>query len=258
MPSIIVKNLGLDFPIYDNIRSLRRAIFKNWIGGNVSKNTHNNQKPMVTALESVNLELKEGDRLGLVGHNGAGKSTLLRVLAGVYTPSRGSVNIDGTISSLLSTGLGMCDDDSGYENIHNTFMLMGMTKKKTSLLTEQVAEFTELGGFLDFPMKTYSSGMKMRLAFAIATSIEPEVFLVDEVIGAGDAYFVQKSQNRIMELVKKSNILVIASHSDSIIQQMCNKAALFQHGQLVLLGEVNEVLDRYHERSTNRELETVN
>ena len=150
MPSIIVKNLGLDFPIYDNIRSLRRAIFKNWIGGNVSKNTHNNQKPMVTALESVNLELKEGDRLGLVGHNGAGKSTLLRVLAGVYTPSRGSVNIDGTISSLLSTGLGMCDDDSGYENIHNTFMLMGMTKKKDILVNRTSRGVYRAGRFFRF------------------------------------------------------------------------------------------------------------
>ena len=245
MPSISIKNLSLDFPIYDSIRSFRRALFNNWIGGQVSKIS---QKPMVTALESVNLELKEGDRLGLIGHNGAGKSTLLKVLAGVYTPSRGHVHIDGKISSLLSTGLGMCDDDSGYENIYNTFMLMGMNKRKISSLTEAISEFTELGGFLEFPIKTYSAGMKMRLAFAIATSIEPEVLLIDEIIGAGDAYFVQKSQNRIMELIKKSNILVIASHSDSIIQQMCNKAALFQHGRLVMLGEVNEVLDFYHTR----------
>jgi ABC-type polysaccharide/polyol phosphate transport system ATPase subunit len=202
----------------------------------------------VDALTQISLHLQSGDRLGLIGHNGAGKSTLLRILAGIYEPSVGKVNINGSIGAMLDITLGMDPEATGYENIRIRGMILGLSKSEIEQIIPDIEEFTEMGSFLSMPVKTYSSGMTVRLAFAISTAIAPDILLMDEAIGAGDAHFMEKAQKRLENFVHQSEILVLASHSNAAIRQFCNKALWLEHGRVHMFDDVETVVSAYENR----------
>ena len=246
MASILVEHVTVDFPIYESIRSFKRDLLQK-AGGLIKHDQEHNSRVTVRSLDDISFSVEHGDRIGLIGHNGAGKSTLLRVLAGVYEPVAGRLVVEGHISPLFNTSPGIVVDDTGYENIFTCGLYLGMTIREIEAKVGDIAEFTELGEYLELPVRTYSSGMLVRLGFAIATAIDPEILLLDEGLGAGDARFAEKANKRIDGLIQRSSILVLASHSDALIRSMCNKAVLMDQGKALKIGEVNEVLAAYHE-----------
>lgn len=248
MASIRLHNLTLDYPIYGTARSFRKILFKG-VSGITGGNIHRDgERVVVRALAGLTLDIGHGDRVGLLGHNGAGKSTLLRVLAHVFEPTSGELVMDGKVSPLFSAVPGLDPDDTGYENLVNCGMFLGLTRHEIAKRRDDIVEFSELGDYMDLPVRTYSAGMVTRLGFALATSIDPDILLLDEGLGAGDARFAERAARRIESLIERSSILVFASHDDSLIKMMCNRALLLEHGQAVAYGGVDEVLEQYHER----------
>jgi ABC-2 type transport system ATP-binding protein/lipopolysaccharide transport system ATP-binding protein len=199
----------------------------------------------VEALNDVSFKLEHGDRLALIGHNGAGKTTLLRVLAGIYTPELGSVDVKGRIAPLFDSGFGMDPDSTGFENIFIRGLYLGMTKAEIEDRTQDVVDFTELGQFLDMPMRTYSMGMQARLSFAISTTINPDILLLDESISTGDASFIEKANRRMHEFIERTGILVLASHTPDLLRKFCNKGLLVKQGRVVMFDELDHVLAAY-------------
>lgn len=243
MVSIDTYNACVDFPIFDaKSRSMKKA-FLGAAGGAIGRNQDN--VVVVEALKNVNLHLREGDRVGLVGHNGAGKSTLLRLLSGIYEPTRGSADIRGRVAPVFDLGVGMDPEISGYENIIIRGLFLGQTRKQMKAKMEEIADFTELGEYLSMPLRTYSPGMRIRLALGVVTSIEPEILLLDEGIGAVDAAFMAKARDRLQALVERSGILVFASHSNDFLAQLCNTALWVDHGQIREAGLVPDVVEAY-------------
>jgi len=242
MTAITLDNVYVDFPLLAQNRSLKRLLSLSLQGSRLGSA---NGKSVVHALKAVNLELKSGDRIAVVGPNGAGKSTLLRVLAGIYPPVIGEIAIEGQVGALLTTGLGMRDDISGYENIDFCLMLQGVPAKKIPAKREDVAQFTELGEFLDINVGAYSSGMRVKLAFAISTALDPDILIVDEIFGTGDASFVKKAEKRMLDLIDRADILVFASHASSLVEQFCEKAIWLQDGNIVEFGAIKSVNAAY-------------
>ncbi len=245
MASIELDRVTVDFPIYNaRKRSLKAELLRRAVGGRIQADD-DDSRVSVMALRDVSLSLNDGDRLGLVGHNGAGKSTLLRVLSGVYEPPSGRVAISGSISSLTDMTMGMDPEATGYENILLRSVFLGVSVKQAQRNVAEIEEFTELGNFLKLPMRTYSSGMMLRLAFAISTAVTPEILIMDEMIGAGDAAFFAKAEERLNRLIGGSSILVIATHAENVLRRLCNKAALMVEGRLKVMGPIEEVLAAY-------------
>ena len=243
MVSIDTYNACVDFPIFDaKSRSLKKAMLST-AGGSIGKNDQN--VVMVEALKDINLHLREGDRVGLVGHNGAGKTTLLRLLSGIYEPTRGAADVRGRVAPVFDLGVGMDPEVSGYDNIIIRGLFLGQTIKQMKAKMDEIAEFSELGDYLSMPLRTYSTGMRVRLALGVVTSIEPEILLLDEGIGAVDAAFMAKARVRLQDLVKRSGILVFASHSNDFLAQLCDTALWIDHGQIRSVGEVSEVVGQY-------------
>ncbi|MDM0011092.1 ABC transporter ATP-binding protein [Variovorax sp. J22P168] len=231
MALISLKNVSVNFPIYGaGAASFKKTIAASVTGGRFGKETGVN---VVQALSDINLELRSGDRLGLVGHNGAGKSTLLRALAGVYEPSSGEFVREGTVSSLIDPSLGIEVDATGIENIMLRGLVMGMGKKQIDQLTPEICEFSGLGEYVNMPVRTYSTGMLMRLAFSISTSIQADILLMDEWLSVGDAEFTEKAEQRMKDVVAKSGILVLASHSPALIAKECNRVIHLEHGRII-------------------------
>lgn len=201
-------------------------------------------------LDGISFTAKRGDRIGLIGRNGAGKSTLLRTLAGIYQPSAGSCRATGRISTLFSSALGLSAEATGYENIYLGATLLGMNKAAIEEALPDIVAFCELGDFLDLPIRTYSAGMRTRLGFAIATSIRPDILLIDEVFGTGDRHFRAKAKQRIEQVMAKANVLMLASHSDSVIRSMCTKALWLEQGRAKAFGSLDEVLEQYNQDPT--------
>ena len=250
MTRVLLENVGVDFPVYQGVsRSFRIAVYE-VVGGRLEEH---NKCCVVSALKDVSFELREGDRLGLVGHNGAGKTTLLRVISGVYPPTQGRVEIAGSISALTDLSMGMDPELTGRENIINRLVLMGHTFRSARIAAAEIESFSELGGFLDLPMRTYSSGMYLRLAFAIATSITPEILILDEMVGAGDAGFMEKVKLRTREFLGRTKILVLASHNLAMLEEYCNKGLWLNHGAVQSFGEIGSVLDSYRASSTGHD-----
>lgn len=248
MTGIEVKDVDVSFPVFDtSYRSLRRNIIEVGSAGYIGK--ARKDRTVIEALRDVSLSIGDGDRLGLIGRNGAGKSTLLKVLAGVCPPSRGSVTIDGSVSTLFNVSGFMDPDLSGYDNIVFTGLLLGLSKKEIENLVPDIEEFTELGAYLQMPVRTYSAGMMVRLGFAVATSVTPDILLLDEAIGAGDAHFVAKAQARAKSLYEKSRVLVIASHSEEILLELCNRAVVMERGKIIADGPVAEMQRFYMDRT---------
>jgi lipopolysaccharide transport system ATP-binding protein len=244
MALVKLNNVSIDFQIYNaNSRSLKNRIVSAATGGKILQDVDGNV--VVKALTDLNVELYDGDRLGLLGHNGAGKSTLLRLIGCVYYPNKGSVVIDGKIGSLIDISLGIDPEATGRENIFIRGALLGMSKREVSNRFEEIVEFSELGEFIDMPLRTYSTGMHMRLSFSISTIIRPDILLMDEWLSVGDEGFRHKVEGRMKDLVKSANILVIASHSKDLILSTCTKVICLEHGKVKLEGRPEHVCKEY-------------
>jgi lipopolysaccharide transport system ATP-binding protein len=231
MAYISLKNASVHFPVYGaGANSLKKTLAASVTGGRLGKETG---VMVVQALSGINLELRDGDRLGIVGHNGAGKSTLLRTLAGIYEPSAGEFVRQGSVASLIDPMLGIEVDATGLENITLRGLVMGMGKKKIEQITPDICEFSGLGDYLHMPIRTYSTGMLMRLAFSIATSVETDILLMDEWLSVGDADFTERAEVRMKDVVKNTGILVLASHSSDLIARECNRVIKLEHGLIV-------------------------
>jgi ABC-type polysaccharide/polyol phosphate transport system ATPase subunit len=226
------EHVTVQFPIYNNrARSLRNSLVNIGTGGRIDQDSR--RVTTVTALKDVSFELKDGDRLGLIGHNGAGKTTLLRTMAGIYTPVSGSVTRQGRTVAIIEVGSGMDVELSGYENITRMGLLLDMTHAEIAKALPGIEELTDLGDYLNMPVRTYSAGMIMRLMFAVATSHRPEVLLLDEMFGAGDAAFQKKAEERLRGMIDSASIFVFASHSIGLLQQYCRRIFKLEHGTLV-------------------------
>lgn len=199
------------------------------------------------ALKDVSFKVEKGDRVGIMGFNGAGKSTLLKVIAGVLKPTQGKAKVQGTIAPMLELGAGFDMNYSGKENIYLYGATMGFSRKFIEEKYDEIVEFSELGDFINAPLKSYSSGMKSRLGFAIATAVKPDVLILDEVLSVGDAAFKEKSEQRILDMMKDGATVLFVSHNTDRVKKICNKAIILTKGQLVAQGEVNEICDIYEE-----------
>ncbi len=241
--SIHTEDAWVEFPIFDaKSRSLKKT-FLGKAGGTIGRNTSN--VLVIEALKDITLSLRTGDRVGLVGHNGAGKSTLLRLLSGIYEPTRGKAVVNGRVAPIFDLGVGMDPEISGFENIIIRGLFLGETRKKMQSKVDEIAEFTELGEYLSMPLRTYSTGMRVRLAMGVVTSIDPEILLLDEGIGAVDADFLKKAQTRLQKLVERSGILVFASHSTEFLARLCKTAIWIDHGSIKMMGGIEDVVRAY-------------
>jgi homopolymeric O-antigen transport system ATP-binding protein len=241
--SIDTCDAWVEFPIFDaKSRSLKKT-FLGKAGGTIGRNPSN--VLVIEALRNISLSLSMGDRVGLVGHNGAGKSTLLRLLSGIYEPTRGSATVRGKVAPVFDLGVGMDPEISGYENIIIRGLFLGETRKTMMSKVDEIAEFTELGEYLSMPLRTYSTGMRVRLAMGVVTSIDPEILLLDEGIGAVDSEFLKKAQTRLQKLVERSGILVFASHSNEFLARLCKTAIWIDHGEIRMMGGIEEVVRAY-------------
>lgn len=244
MSSVLLEDVSIEFRVYHGSQvSLKSNLLRWGTGGIIAANSKNHM--VVKALSGISLKLRSGDRLGLVGHNGSGKTTLLRTIAGIYEPVRGYLRVEGAVSALLNISLGIDLEMSGYENIFIRGLYMGISREEILDKIDQIMDFTELGDFINLPVRTYSSGMRLRLAFAVSTCTQPDILLLDELIGVGDSEFQSKAQERMNELAQRASIIVLASHQAAVIRRYCNKVALMNHGQLQMVGTPDEVLPVY-------------
>jgi homopolymeric O-antigen transport system ATP-binding protein len=246
-PEIILNNVGLEFPVYgapsrigdDNVSTtviggVTRRISKHYVG--------------VTALSDINLHITSGSRLAIVGPNGAGKSTILRVMAGIYHPNNGSVSISGQVSTLFTLNAGADPNLTGYQNIWRLGYLRGMTTQQIASKLDEIVEFAELGDFIHLPNRIYSSGMMTRLDFAISTMSRPDILLIDETFGTGDASFHEKAQRRVDQMIEDSKILVFASHNPAILESFCTHGILLARGRIDMFDKLGPVLECHLER----------
>ena len=232
MNLIHAQNLVVEFPIYTNLhRSLKSQVLHATTGGRLASEA--GRRAAVRAIDDISFDIKAGDRVALMGHNGSGKTTLLRVLAGAYEPLAGKLLVQGRVASLLDLSMGMDPEATGYENILLRGIMMGLHPRDVRKRMGEIAEFTELGEYLDMPVRTYSSGMQVRLAFAVSTSIEADVLLMDEWLAVGDAAFSEKASKRLEQLVERSAILVIATHSMDLVSRVCNRGLRLSQGKIV-------------------------
>lgn len=244
MSKIQFENVSIEFPIFNATgRSLTSSLLKVATGGLLDADP--NGRVMVRALSNLSFEISEGERVGLVGHNGAGKSTMLRALSGAFYPSKGRVEVSGTVGSLIDISLGINPEATGRENIYIRGALLGLSKGEIQKQFAEIVEFSELGEFIEMPVRTYSAGMHLRLAFAVSTIVRPEILLMDEWLSVGDESFKQKAEERLTELVSSTKILVIASHSRELITSTCNRVIWLEHGKVKMDGPTSEVAPIY-------------
>ena len=248
MASLHLQNVCVDFPVYfGGSSSLKRTLFSAASRKQRNLERDSSDKISVRALNDITVDIRKGDRVALIGPNGAGKTTFLKVLAGIYEPTAGSIEMSGPVRSLLDVNVGFDPDATGYENIILRGMFMNMRPEVMRKHIAQIAEFTELGPYLDMPVRTYSAGMTIRLSFAIATCVPPEILVMDEWLAAGDANFLEKAKRRMEEFVRSSSILVLASHSMPLLEQWCNRAILLDQGHIRASGDLHSVSAAYRE-----------
>jgi lipopolysaccharide transport system ATP-binding protein len=241
--AVDAEHLSVFFPLYhSNARSLKKAVFST-MTGRVAADA--NRRVVVQALRDVSFQLRRGDRLGLIGGNGAGKTTLLRALAGIYEPQAGSVRVQGSLNALLDPNLGMNVELTGRENIMLRGLYNGLPRAAIRQLEEDVAGFAELGEFLDLPVRVYSSGMVVRLGFALATAIRPQVLLMDEWFLAGDANFMEKAKVRLEHMVRGADILILSTHVTDVVLSWCTRVIWLEQGRVAADGAPEEVLGAY-------------
>lgn len=240
MAKIELNNINLTF----HVRQTPKVTFKEYLLKRMFSKRRNPYLE-IPALRDINLELHDGERLGVIGHNGAGKSTLLKLIAGIYPPTTGTRDVQGAISSLFDISLGFELDGNGWDNIRYRAYLQGETPQSIARKIDRVAEYSELGDFLNMPVRYYSAGMLIRLAFSIASAIEPEILLIDEVLAAGDLAFQQKAQQRMKELMSQARLMVLISHGIDQLPDFCTKVAWMDHGQIVMIGPALQVVEAY-------------
>lgn len=244
MASINLENVFVDFPVFNaRSRSLKNRVLNIATGGRIESNSDG--YVIIRGLDNVNISLNDGDRLGLVGHNGSGKTTLLRVMSGVYRPSTGRTSIVGKCTSLINISLGIDPEATGRQNIKIRGALLGLSKGQLRARQEEIEEFSELGNFLDMPVRTYSTGMQLRLAFSISTVIQPEILIMDEWLATGDEGFKEKANRRLHELVNQTKILIIASHSKELLLENCNRIIWLDHGSIRMDDKPEVVANAY-------------
>lgn len=237
MTAISARDVVVDFPIYGlRSRSLKNMVIRAATGGMLARDAA--ERVVVRALDGVSFEFREGDRIGIVGHNGSGKTTLLRVIAGAYEPVSGAIETKGRIASMLSVTLGMDPEATGYENIFVRAAIMGLKPREVAPRVSEIREFSELGDYLDMPVRMYSSGMSMRLAFAISTCIAADIILMDEWLSVGDPAFREKAQQRLRRLVDQARILVLASNDERLVRDNCNRIMRLSHGKMTALENI--------------------
>jgi lipopolysaccharide transport system ATP-binding protein len=237
-------DVSIEFPIFNATgRSLTSRLLQAATGGKLDSDSH--RHVLVKALSNINFTLNDGDRVGLVGHNGAGKSTLLRALSGVYAPISGNSRIQGQVGSLIDISLGINPEATGRENVLIRGQLLGLSKTEIAKRYDEIVEFAELGDFMEVPVRTYSSGMHFRLAFAVSTVVRPEILLMDEWLSVGDEEFKNKAEARLTEMVSKTKILAIATHSRELVENVCNRVIWLDRGGIKMDGPVAEVVPAY-------------
>jgi ABC-type polysaccharide/polyol phosphate transport system ATPase subunit len=245
---IKLEGVSLQLPIYDVAsQSLKKRLVS---FGREKISDDLSGVVVVQALSDINLTLKSGDSLGLIGRNGAGKSTLLRVLAEIYAPTAGKISVVGKSVPLLDISLGLDDQSTGRQNIRLRGLLLGMTSQEIEEKTLEIVDFTELDGYIDLPLRTYSAGMRVRLAFAISTAVDADILLLDEVLGVGDAAFQEKAKKRLKEFHSRAQIVVHAIHDEKAIRDSCNKALWLENGSIKAFGDTSDVVAMYNS-STN-------
>jgi lipopolysaccharide transport system ATP-binding protein len=244
MAHISLKQASVVLPIFNSSsRSLTNSLVSAATGGVLTAQRGGHIS--IEALKNLDLEISAGDRLGIMGHNGSGKSTLLRLLSGIYEPSAGKIERSGSIASLVDISLGINAESTGRENIFLRGKLMGLSKKEIDEKIDEIIEFSELGDYINLPVRIYSSGMLLRLAFSVSTSITADILIMDEWLSVGDGAFAERASNRLRELVDSSEILVIASHTRSLIEETCNKVVWLEHGVIKKVGLVAEIVPEY-------------
>lgn len=249
-PIVELNAIRLSIPIYGHeTRSLKKTLVGIGTGGHIASDAVTGLV-QVEALKGISFQAFDGDRIGIVGTNGAGKSSLLRLIAGIYDPTAGEVIVRGSTAPLLDVGLGIDDDATGLENIAIRGALLGISKARLTAMQPDIIEFTELGDYINLPVRTYSSGMKMRLSLAISVCIEPDVLLLDEWISTGDARFLRKAEARLLSLISKLKVLFFASHALDILQNTCNKLLVLNNGEMLFFGPMDEGLGFYRKMTS--------
>jgi homopolymeric O-antigen transport system ATP-binding protein len=245
MPFLRLHDASVVFPVHtERSMSLRHSFIMPKVGALLRKSTQTEVR-FIDALQNITFELETSDRLGLIGHNGAGKSTLLRVLAGVYAPTNGSIESQGKKRPLFNLGLALHGESSGIDNIFALGLLQGQSRREIISKLDEIITFSGLEEYVNLPVRTYSSGMALRLAFSVATCWPPEIFLVDEVMDAGDAEFRTKAKERIQIMLAGAGIVVYASHSMADLRQFCNKGLVLNRGRAAFLGAIDGAIDYY-------------
>ena len=239
-----VSGVSIEFPIVEfrNRRLFTRDAAKALVGGRFGQHGSTNT---LQALSDISFSLEHGDRLALIGHNGSGKTTLMRAIAGIYTPTKGYIEASDQVVPFLDTSLGMDVDATGRQNIEIGCLFSGFGRRESQLLAEEISEFSELGDFLDMPLRTYSAGMKARLGFAIQTARRPKIMVLDEGISAGDAAFQKKVEERIMGFLDRIQIVLMASHSNNFLKKFCNKGLVLEKGQIKFFGSFDDAIGVY-------------
>lgn len=241
--------VGVEFAIYQaSARQLKKTLLRTAVGGFI-RTSEESGRIVVRALQDITADIASGERVALLGSNGAGKTTLLRAMAGIYSPSTGSVSVSGRRMPLISIGLGLDEEASGYENILLRGLLIGLKRSEIERKVDDIAAFSELGDFLDLPIRTYSSGMILRLMFSIATSVDTDILLMDEWLATGDRDFVGKANDRLHKLIDRSHILIFASHNLDLLKKLCHRGLVLEGGRIVFDGPVSEAIARYAERN---------
>ena len=257
------RDIYVEFPIYNAyMRSMRHRLGfgkiaeglnrlktrKLAVGGDIE--VGHSGKTVIKALNGISFDFHEGDRVALLGHNGSGKTTLLRTLAGIYEPISGEFFSSGHAVPLFDLQLGMDPDATGMENIWLRGKMLDLTDEQIDQSMDDIASFTELGDYLFMPVRTYSQGMMLRLAFGISTAVTPDILILDEMIGAGDAAFIDRANMRLKNFIERAGIMIIASHNPAMLRQWCNKGMLLEHGKIVAFGDLEDALERYESPST--------
>ncbi len=244
MASIELTDVAVDFPVYNAAsHSLKNRVLSAVTGGKIDR--QHDGTVVVKGLQNINMKIGPGERVGLVGHNGAGKTTLLRVLSGIYHPTRGRANIAGDCVSLINIGLGIDPEATGRENILLRGVMMGMRPAQINARMEEIIDFTGLGDFIDMPFRTYSTGMQLRLAFAVSTAIHPQILVMDEWLSTGDEEFKERADRRMKEVVSAAEILILASHARELLLANCNRLIWLEHGQVRMDGKADDVAKTY-------------
>jgi ABC-type polysaccharide/polyol phosphate transport system ATPase subunit len=241
---LLLEDVSVAYPVFGGKAAQGAHADSDTVGGRIEQM---NRSSRVVALQEISLDLGPGDKLGVVGHNGSGKSTLLRAMAGIYAPLGGRITIDGEIGAMFSTGIGVQPHATGRENITLSGLLRGLSRKESEARFDAIADFSELGEYLEYPVNTYSRGMAMRLSFAIATEFDPDVLLLDEWLGAGDRAFRKKAEKRMQDLVGRAGILVLASHRLPLLRNNCERCLWLEHGRIKMDGPAKEVVDAFEE-----------